>query len=117
VDDAVIFLKPDPVDIHLTLDMLDLFGKVSNLHTNFQKSSVLPIRCDEHSLTVAKEILPCEFTDFPCKYLRLPLSLKMLTKPQVQIIVDRMTYLLPGWKSELMNQARPAIHVQFMMTT
>jgi hypothetical protein len=93
------------VDINLTLDMLELFGKVSGLHTKFKKSSVLPIRCDEHSLTLAKENLPCEFTNSPCKYLRLPLSLKKMTKHQVQIIVDRMASLLPGWKSELMNRA------------
>jgi hypothetical protein len=34
VDDAVIFLKPDPADINLVLDILRLFGKASGLQTN-----------------------------------------------------------------------------------
>jgi hypothetical protein len=42
-DDAVIFLRPDPADINLVLDILQLFGKPSGLQTNVQKSSVMPI--------------------------------------------------------------------------
>jgi hypothetical protein len=30
-DDAVIFLRPDPTDITLILDILQLFGKASGL--------------------------------------------------------------------------------------
>jgi hypothetical protein len=87
------------MDITLVLDVLQLFGKASGLQTNVQKSSVLLIRSDEHSLLTAKELLLCEFTDFPFKYLELPLSLKKLTKPQVQSIVDKMTSMLLGWKA------------------
>jgi hypothetical protein len=87
-DDAVIFLKPDPADINLVLDILRLFGKASGLQTNIQKSSAMPIRCDDQILATAKELLPCDFADFPCKYLGLPLSLKKLTKTQLQSIID-----------------------------
>jgi hypothetical protein len=115
-DHAVIFLRPDPADILLVLDILSLFGKASGLQTNIQKSNVVPIRCDERSLVAAKELLPCEFVDFPCKYLELPLSIKKLPKSSFQSIVDRMASMLPGWKAELMNHAGCAIHVQFVMT-
>jgi hypothetical protein len=82
-DDAVIFLKPDPAFVNLMLDLLQLFGKASGLHTNVQKSSVLLIRCDDHSLLTANELLPCEFADFTCKDLGLPLSLKKMPKSQI----------------------------------
>jgi hypothetical protein len=36
-DDAAIFLKPDPTDINLVLDILKLFGMASGLQTNVQK--------------------------------------------------------------------------------
>jgi hypothetical protein len=115
-DNAVIFLRPDPADISLVLDILNLFGKASGLQTNIQKSSVVPIRCDEQSLIAPKELLPCEFVDFPCKYLGLPLSIKKLPKSHFQSIVDRMASMLPGWKAELMNRAGRAVHVQLVMT-
>jgi hypothetical protein len=37
-DDVAIFLKPDPADINLVLDILQLFGMASGLQTNVQKS-------------------------------------------------------------------------------
>jgi hypothetical protein len=50
VVDEVIFLRPYPADITLVLDMLQLFWQTLGLQTNVQKSSVLSIRCDEHSI-------------------------------------------------------------------
>lgn len=47
VDDVVIFLKHAAEDINLILGILDLFGNASGLKTNVQKSSVLPIQCQE----------------------------------------------------------------------
>jgi hypothetical protein len=106
-----LYSNPSPLT-----DMLTLFSKTSGLRTNVQKSSVLPIRCDEQTLATAKSLLPCQFADFPCKYLGLPLTLNKLPKSQVQTIVDRMASMLPGWKAELMNHAGRAIHVQHVMT-
>jgi hypothetical protein len=82
-DDVVLFLKPDAADINLVLDMLRLFGRASGLHTNVQKSNVVPIRCDSQTIVNAKELLPCDFVDFLCKYLGLPLSIKKLTRSQI----------------------------------
>jgi hypothetical protein len=102
-DDVVILRKLDPVDINLVLDILQLFDKASDLQTNVQKSSVVPIHCDDQTLTTAKELLPCQFVYFPCKNLGLPLSIKKLPTSQIQGIVDKVISLLPGWKAELMN--------------
>jgi hypothetical protein len=71
----------------------------------------MSIRCDEHSLLSAKELLPCEFADFPCKDLGLPLSLKKRPKSQIQNIVDIMVCMLPGWKAALINRAGHIFHV------
>jgi hypothetical protein len=37
-DVTVLFLRPDVADIRLVIDLLNLFGKVSVLHTNLQKA-------------------------------------------------------------------------------
>jgi hypothetical protein len=103
--DTVIFMKPNPTDINLVLDILLLFGKASGLQTNVEKSSVVPIRCDEQTLASTKELLSCQFIEFPCKYLGLPLSIKKLPASQIQGIVDKVISSLPDWKAELMNRA------------
>jgi hypothetical protein len=115
VDDAVVFLKPEVADNSLVTDLLKLFGRASGLHMNIQKSSVVPIRCDTQTINAAKELLPCEFVEFPCKYLELPLSIKKLSRAQIQSIIDHVASSLPGWMAELMNRAGCAVHAQFVM--
>jgi len=102
-DDVVMFLHPEAGDIAVTLDILNLFGEATGLKTNLQKSNVLPIRCGDAELAAVQNLLPCALTDFPCKYLGLPLSLKKLTKDQIQPIIDRIADQLPGWKADLMK--------------
>jgi hypothetical protein len=75
-DDVVLFLRPEDVDIAVTMDILNLFGEASGLKTNLQKSTVLPIRCGDGEVAAVQNLLPCPLSDFPCKYLGLPLSLK-----------------------------------------
>ena len=94
-DDVVLFLRPEAGDINLTMGILDLFGEATGLKTNLQKSNVLPIRCGETDLATVQNLLPCELASFPCKYLGLPLSLKKLTKDQVQPIIERLLPVYP----------------------
>jgi hypothetical protein len=65
---------------------------------------------------MVQDLLPCGISTFPCKYLGLPLSLKNLTKDQVQPIVDRIADQLPGWKADLMTRAGRKVQVQHVLT-
>jgi hypothetical protein len=105
------FMKLDTTDITLVLGMLRLIGKALGLHTNVQKSSVVPIRCDNQVLATAKELLPCDFTNFLCRHMGLPLSIKKLTRSQIQSVIDNVASSLPGWMAELMNMAGHVVHV------
>jgi len=46
----------------------------------------------------------------------VPLSIRKLTKEQVQPIVDRIADRLPGWKADLMTRAGSRVLVQFVLT-
>jgi exonuclease III len=116
-DDVVLFLRPEANDISITMDILSLFGEASGLKTNVQKSSAFPIRCHEEDIQVIQDNLPCEVSEFPCRYLRLPLSLKKLTKAQFQSMIDRLADQLPGWKADLLNRAGRGVLVQSVMTS
>ena len=115
-DDVAIFLRPAAADINLTLQLLQLFGDASGLKTNVQKSNVLPIQCAEEDMAIIQNLLPCEVQDFPCNYLGLPLTIKKLTKEQLQPIIDRIADQLPGWKADLMTRAGRVVQVQFVLT-
>jgi hypothetical protein len=104
-DDVVLFLRPTNEEISITMDILQVFGEAFGLRNNVQKSSVLPIQCSDDKKTLVQQLLPCEMSDFPCRYLGLPLSLKKLTRDQLQPIIDRIAYHLPSWKEgRLVNQ-------------
>jgi hypothetical protein len=83
-DDVVLFLRPTTADLDLIVRVLRLFGEASGLKTNIQKSSVAPINCSHDDLALVHDQLPCRLDEFPVKYLGLPLSLKKLTKSQLQ---------------------------------
>jgi hypothetical protein len=110
------FLHPKESDIQLVLKILEFFGKASGLKTNIQKNSVYPIRCEEEEVATLQELLPCEISSFPCKYLGLPLSLSKLSRNQTQCIIDKIVDQLPGWKANLMTRARRKVQVQYVMT-
>jgi hypothetical protein len=99
------FFHPRENEVHTVLGILNLFGEASGLKTNIQKSSVYPIRCGQEELVTLHDWLPCELSSFPCKYLGLPLSLKKLSKNQVQPIIDKVADQLCGWKADLMTRA------------
>ena len=115
-DDVVNFLRLAAEDIEITMDSLNLFGEATWLKTNLQKSNVLPIRCEDTDISTVQTLLPCALVDFPCKYLGLPLSLKRLTKEQVQPYIDRIADQLQGWKANLMTKAGRRVQVQFVLT-
>jgi hypothetical protein len=115
-DDVVFFLHPTAVDISITMNLLDLFGKASGLHNNEQKSNMFPIQCCEDDLMVVQNLLPCERSDFPCRYLGIPLSLRKLTKEQFSPFIDRFVDRLPSWKADLMTRDGRKVMVQHVLT-
>ena len=116
-DDVVIFLRPTASDISITMDILQLFGEASGLKTNVLKSSVHPIQCLEEDIAILNNHLPYQISDFPCKYLGVPLSPLKLSKAQVQPIIDKIADRLPGWKADLLTKAGRCILVQYVLTS
>jgi hypothetical protein len=115
-DDVVLFLHPIAEDISLITNILHVFGEASGLRNNVQKSNVFPIKCDDSDKAIVQQCLPCELSEFPCRYLGPPLSLKKFTRDQLQPIIDRIADQLPGWKADLLTKPGRKILVQYVMT-
>jgi hypothetical protein len=103
-DDVVLFLRLAESELQILTNILWLFGEASDLKTNMTKSSISPIQCAQTDLDLIHEHLPCRIEEFPIKYLGLPLSIKKLSKVQLQPLIDRLVDLLPGWKVDLMTR-------------
>ena len=92
---------------------LQLFGEACGLKTNVQKS----IHCLEEHRTLLQTHLPCQISEFPCKYLGVPLSPHKLTKAQAQPIIERIADRLPSWKADLLTKAGRSVLVQYVLTS
>lgn len=115
-DDVATFIKPLEEELLVTRDILKVFGDASGLQTNIQKSNIIPISCAVESLTAIQNILPCSISEFPCKYLGLPLSNKKLLKRDLMPWVEKIADKLPCWKAALMNRAGRATLARFVLS-
>jgi hypothetical protein len=116
-DDVVLFLRPVTDDISIAMNILEIFGEASRLRNNVQKSSVFPIRCSEEDKNRVQQELPYQLLDFPCRYLGLPLTLKRLSRFQIQPFIDRIADQLPGWKADLLSKPGRKTLVQYVFTS
>ena len=71
---------------------------VTGLCTNFQKSSVVPIRCANVDLEYVLHGLPVVPTSFPMRYLGLPLSVRRLKRGDFQYLEDKCAGKIPPWQ-------------------
>jgi hypothetical protein len=110
-DDMVTFFQPTYLDLHTCSTIVEDFGVASGLRTNLAKCSLHPIRCSPEQVELARGILGCEVTSFPCKYLGLPLSICKVTAAQLQPVVDNAVKRLPHWCAKLMNRGGRTILV------
>jgi hypothetical protein len=79
-DDAAVFVDPIKEDIQTLAAILERFGEVNGLRTNFQKGSVVPIRYGEVDLDAILDGVLAARDSFPLQYLGLQLSVRCLKR-------------------------------------
>lgn len=110
------FTAANTDDLDLIKATLRKFSNASGLQANMTKSSVVPIRCNEDIVETARQHMDCQVATLPYKYLGLPLSIKRLTKADLQPILDKVADALPGWKAALMARSGRLIMVKAVLT-
>ncbi|WVZ70177.1 hypothetical protein U9M48_018863, partial [Paspalum notatum var. saurae] len=68
---------------------LDIFASAIGLVTNISKSQLFAFWCLDDEIHLSKEIFPCSVDNFPCKYLRVLLSIYKVSKANLQPLVDK----------------------------
>ena len=93
------------------------FGKVTGLEINFQKSLVVPIRCQDIDLEEVIGDLPVVRSTFPIKYLGLPLSIWCLKRVDFQPLEDKAAGKLVTWDGKNVNIAGRGALVKHVLTS
>jgi hypothetical protein len=116
-DDAAVFVAPIKEDIQNLASILQRFGEVTGLCTNFQKSSVVPIRCTDLDLDDILGGIPAVRASFPLTYLGLPLSVWCLKRRDMQQLEDKCASRLPTWSGKLITTAGRTALVRSVITS
>jgi hypothetical protein len=96
-DDAAIFVAPIKQDVQNFTVILHCFGNVTGLCTNFAKSSVVPITCQNIDLDDVLDGISATRATFPLRHLGLPLSVWCLRCRDFQHLEDKCAEKLPTW--------------------
>lgn len=104
-DDLVMFLSPNESHLCLMKEILSIFKGASGLASNLSKCQASPIRCSDEHLQVVAANFPCIISEFPMKYLGIPLSVTKLPKSALQPLLDQIADHLPAWKGRQMNRS------------
>jgi hypothetical protein len=94
---------------------LDRFGEVTGLVTNYAKSQVAPIKCHDIELQDVFQPFPAKLTNFPMRYLGLPLSLTRLKRIHLQYLEDKVFGKLVPWLGKHASMARRTVLVKAVL--
>jgi hypothetical protein len=92
-------------DVQNLASILQHFGEVTSLCTNFSKSSIVPIRWEHIDLDVILQDIPAARATFPLRYLGLSLSVWSLRRRDFQHLKDKCAGKLPTWNGKLIYMA------------
>jgi len=111
----MLFIRPTAQEAIAVKEILIIFGQVSGLKTNLAKCSITPIYGGDDSLDEIVDILGCQVQPCPLKYLGMPLSIRKISKTQVQSIVEAVAKELPTCHGMLMSISRRLVWIKSVL--
>jgi hypothetical protein len=116
-DDAAIFVRHTKGEVSMLARIIDLFGETTGLKTNFHKSTVVPIQCNNINLSDVLFGQPASRTSFPLKYLGLSLSMNRLKRVDFQPWIDKVSAKLSTWSGKNLSTTGRLTLVNAVLTS
>ncbi|KAJ4805062.1 RNA-directed DNA polymerase (reverse transcriptase)-related family protein [Rhynchospora pubera] len=116
-DDTLFFCTAKGQAPRTLLLVLDNFSKVSGMAINMAKSSFVPFNLSDQNVVDLKVLLGCSSTTLPIQYLGLPLSASRPNRQTFQLLIDKLTRRLAGWKAKLLSRAGRLVLAASVLST
>ena len=91
-------LKKIRLSCYWTLDLYIFCMKI-----NYAKSALIPINMSEEDTKEYAEALGCKKSNFPTKYLRIPLRYDKLRREGILPLMDNIIERIAGWRGKLLS--------------
>ena len=105
VDDTLLFLENNLEKAGTLKWLLTIFEHMSGMKINYDKSELLTIGLDVDSTNCFARIFCCKKSDFPIKYLGVPLHHTKLRKQDLHPVIDKIIKSIAGWRGRLLSYA------------
>ncbi|KAE8798457.1 Serine/threonine-protein kinase CTR1 [Hordeum vulgare] len=115
-DDVAMFIRPSHPDLICVRELLDIFGEASRLCINYTKSATILIRGTEEDGLRVTDVLHCRLSNFPCKYLGIPLAIRKLSRAHWQPLLDEVRKLIPAWQRGIIQRPGRLILVKSVIS-
>lgn len=104
-DDTLLFLENDIEKISNLKWILVCFEQMSGMKINYEKSDLLTIGMSEDDSNTIAKVFCCKKSEFPLKYLGVPLHHSKLRKTDLQPVIDKIIKRIAGWRGRLLSYA------------
>jgi hypothetical protein len=114
-DDTLILVRAELQDVMNLKSILDNFAIATGLHTNFHKSTAVPMHVDANLLPQLLQALQCQQATFPQVYLGLSLSNTKLNLQAFTPLIAKVDRRLSGWQSALLNKVGRSVLINSVL--
>ncbi|KAJ1689310.1 hypothetical protein LUZ63_013465 [Rhynchospora breviuscula] len=116
-DDTLFFSTAKGQAPRTLLLVLQNFSEVSGMKINLAKSSFVPFNLSTQLVSTLQGLLGCSSTTLPIQYLGLPLTDRRPDKATYQLLIDKLTNRLSGWKAKLLSRAGRVVLASSVLST
>ncbi|XP_016177809.1 uncharacterized protein LOC107620107 [Arachis ipaensis] len=116
-DDTIIFCPPEEETIKNYKRLLRFFELMSGLSINFDKSSLIPINCDEQWVERMCNLLSCKGDALLVKYLGISLGSNPRLVKTWKPIIDKVEEKLSLWKAKVLNKAEKLVLIKSVLNS
>ncbi|RVW87835.1 putative ribonuclease H protein [Vitis vinifera] len=103
VDDTIFFSSTREEDMMTLKSVLLVFGHISGLKVNLDKSNIYGINLEQNHLSRLTEMLDCKASGWPILYLGLPLGGNPKASGFWDPVIERISRRLDGWQKAYLS--------------
>ncbi|RVW56151.1 hypothetical protein CK203_080774 [Vitis vinifera] len=103
VDDTIFFSNTSEEDLQTLKSLLLVFGQISGLKVNLDKSNIYGINLEQNHLSRLAELLDCKASGWPIPYLGLPLGRNPKACGFWDPVIERISKILDGWQKAFLS--------------
>ncbi|XP_016172256.1 uncharacterized protein LOC107614629 [Arachis ipaensis] len=116
-DDTILFCPPEDETMKNYKRLLRWFELMSELSINFDKSSLIPINCEEQWVQRMCSLWGCKEGTLPVRYLGVPLGANPKLDKTWKPIIDKVEEKLSLWKVKVLNKVGKLVLIKSVLNS